>query len=197
MNGGFMNNDSELNQINLNTAWASYKVNYCYGLPGINCFVRGIRLYVLPNGLYFYIAAKRSAFKSLYLDYNRIKSIEFPKGSGSDYHNIFLVNKFDTVIQITIIDGFNEQILCFEMAGSLGNDVGNQARRQELYMLLKNHGIFERFARPAQSVETAQRTPESREDVFAKIEQLSKLHQSGALTDEEFRRKKEELLKRI
>ncbi len=191
-----MNNNSVLNKIDLNTAWASYKVNYCYGLPGINCFVRGIRLYVLPKGLYFYIAAKRSAFKPLYLDYDHIKSIEFPKGSASDYHNIFLINKFDTVIQITIIDGFNEQVLCFEMASLLGNDAGSQARRQELYMLLKNHGIFEKFARPAQSAET-ERTPESREDIFFKIEQLSKLHQSGALTDEEFQKKKEELLKRI
>ena len=197
MNGGFMNNDSELNQINLNTAWANYKINYLFGLPGLPNIIRGVYLYVLPTGFYFHSISKKCAFQPLFIKYENVQNLEFLVGTGTPYYNNFGLNKIDNLMQVTFLINNTHFSFRFEIVDSSMNLNYNQARRQELYMLLKNHGIFERFARPAQSVETAQRTPESREDVFAKIEQLSKLHQSGALTDEEFQRKKEELLKRI
>lgn len=52
-------------------------------------------------------------------------------------------------------------------------------------------------APPSNPLSSNQGSPQSQADVFSALERLGQLHQSGILSDEEFRAKKAELLARL
>lgn len=181
------------NNMDYGISFGRWRTNYLSGFPWHSKPVGNVYLMLYPKGILF----QSNKLGNPFVFYNQIKSIDIVKGPGKNSLPVFDAIFDARNIRIVVKGQYNNDRIIMLQMFSTQNTQKNAMECQNMISVMKSHGIFERLARPARSAETAQRTPESREDIFAKIEQLSKLHQSGALTDEEFQRKKKELLKRI
>ena len=164
-----------------------WKVIYMGGIPGFPGILGKTRLCLYKEG--FSLSSDKLG-KHVF-PYNRLISWDVIKersSYASANSNAFFKPRH---IRIEYIDQNRQKnIILLEMVQSIFLPT-NAKICQEMLLLMKNHGIFNKFC-PSQFIGTTVNS-----NIYAQIEQLSKLHQSGALTDEEFQKKKEELLKRI
>ena len=164
----------------------NYRVNYLFGLPESKKFIRSIQMNLTEKGFVF----KKRRF-TLYINYNKVKSFKLVKGAGSFWGtNLISDYLMAKLFEITYFDDYNKQICVrFEMYNSGVMGIKNAKACEELLLFITNNGISDKFI-PDKQVDLFN-------DVFSQIEKLAVLHNSGTLTDEEFKNKKEELLKRI
>ena len=162
-----------------------WKVSYLGGFPGKPKPVNGVYLTLFANG----VMLQSRKMGSPFIPYNRIRRWDVVKGPGR-YSLPITDAIFDgRNIRIEYLDPQNQlQILHLQMFETL-NTQKNAMICQDMLIIMRNHGIFIQFIPD---------TDKSASNViFEQIERLSALHQSGALTDEEFQTKKTELLKKI
>ena len=164
-----------------------YRVNYISGLPQFTKLMRKVFMRLYKSGLLF--CGKN--FPNLWIPYDSVVDFELTTGYGSVWSYAGAADALNKKMVNIIYHATNNEkmLIRFEMAVSTFSPRVNYRACKELVSFMQQNGFFDKFV-PAVTVNSSS-------DIFAQIEKLAGLHKSGALTDEEFQRKKSELLKRL
>ena len=165
----------------------TYSVNYIFGLPGIPGVIRKISMHFYDNGFLF----RGENFRELWIPHNIIIDFKISSGWGSAIGYGGVANALsEKIINIDYVTVNGDRFfLKFEMAVSI-HHIKNDNVCKELFGLMYQHKIFNKFLRPYSAGKPQSDTP-------TLIQKLSSLHKQGILTDDEFKTKKAELLKRL
>jgi len=167
-----------------------WNVTYVSGLLSVPKLRREIAMQLFEKGFCF----TGSFFPDLWIFHNSIIDFKLATGWGDFWKKSIYDHGREKMIEITFFNATNEKTtLRLEMATNaspLASAFDEYHACKELVCLMRSNGIFFRNS-PSQPTTSASLS------TLAQIAQLSELHKSGVLTDEEFETKKAELLKRI
>lgn len=123
----------------------------------------------------------------LYVPYEKIEEIERVKGVG--VKGASTADLAGKQLEITYQNDLQHRICVrFEMAVAKLIGWGDVRACEEMMNFIKSNGIMKKFQSPQLT---------SAHDIPAQIKQLAELRDAGVLTDEEFEKKKAELLARL
>jgi|GEM_PF-6693834 len=182
-----MNQPNAENTIKNDTPLRTHTVNYVSGLPNMPNLIRKISMHLYENGFLF--CGKQ--FSDLWIPYNTVIDFKLSTGYGSMLSYAGGADALhEKIININCFMANQEKTLIkFEMSVSTFFPIANYRACKELVSYMKSNGIFDKFISQEQTDLSA--------DIMEQIAKLAELHQSGALSDEEFQSKKAELLGRI
>ena len=138
-------------------------------------------------------AASQDWFSGAAIQYKNIIDVQFVQSLG-------MKKDLKTVIQIDYDDEKHDEIqIRLEMKGFTNS--GAAKKCAEFEDCLRNNKVKDKFKLTEKTTKENVGVDEDKnnfsEDVFAKIERLSKLREDGILSEKEFEEKKQELLSQI
>ena len=188
------NEESKAAKAPIEGAIIRYAVTYLGGLPNLPKKRTGeIGLNIMPES--FYLKPTKTSeefFEDLVIPYDTVQDFEIVKRTVSMSEGLMSSNSqnlaVDNNIEITYLDSNQEELtLRLEMLTGFSVD-GQAVKCKEMLDILKQHKILKRLKKDSSSPAVVA------DDIPTKIKKLNELKEAGLLSEEEFQKKKAELL---
>ncbi len=188
------NEESKAAKAPIEGAIIRYAVTYLGGLPNLPKKRTGeIGLNIMPESFYLKpTKASEEFFEDLVIPYDTVQDFEIVKRTVSMSEGLMSSNSqnlaVDNNIEITYLDSNQEELtLRLEMLTGFSVD-GQAVKCKEMLDILKQHKILKRLKKDSSSPAVVA------DDIPTKIKKLNELKEAGLLSEEEFQKKKAELL---
>jgi len=160
-------------------------VKYVSGLTGLVKMRKSFFMQLYTEGFYFF----GNNFPSLWIPYNSVIDFNISRDGLGLWNQSRIDTHNERMIDIVYLNPDREKVsLKLEIPPSSPYDA-RFINRDNLKATMKTHRISDKFMSAT--------VPDSPQNPLDQIERLAQLHKAGALTDQEFQSKKEELLKRL
>ena len=188
------NEESKAAKAPIEGAIIRYAVTYLGGLPNLPKKRTGeIGLNIMTES--FYLKPTKTSeefFEDLVIPYDTVQDFEIVKRTVSMSEGLMSSNSqnlaVDNNIEITYLDSNQEELtLRLEMLTGFSVD-GQAVKCKEMLDILKQHKILKRLKKDSSSPAVVA------DDIPTKIKKLNELKEAGLLSEEEFQKKKAELL---
>ena len=188
------NEESKAAKAPIEGAIIRYAVTYLGGLPNLPKKRTGeIGLNIMPESYYLQpTTTSEEFFEDLVIPYDTVQDFEIVKRTVSMSEGLMSSNSqnlaVDNNIEITYLDSNQEELtLRLEMLTGFSVD-GQAVKCKEMLDILKQHKILKRLKKDSSSPAVVA------DDIPTKIKKLNELKETGLLSEEEFQKKKAELL---